>query len=109
MKLSPWAAAHVDMCCLRFRRSYIQKNVGQYEFGRMHYDADYARQTMFYLEDMINEKHMDELIAEEEYRKNFLGTFEEAFDLVMHRNGLTREKMAEKGSQESASARTLLS
>lgn len=96
VQLSPWANAHVDRCCLRFERIYVQKNVGQYVFGRMNYDADYAKQTMFYLEDIINEKNMDELEAEQEYKKTFPASFEEAFDQVMHRNGLTREKMAEE-------------
>ena len=103
--LTPWALRHVDQCCLRFTRIYEQENVGRYIFGRMNYDSDYVEQTMFYLEDLINEKEMDEIEAELQYKRNFPSTFLEAFDMLMKRNGDTREAIAEKLSMPS---RTLL-
>lgn len=66
--LTPWAIRHVDQCCLRFTRIYEQENVGRYVFGRMNYDPAYVEQTMFYLEDLINEKEMDEIEAELQYK-----------------------------------------
>ena len=103
--LTPWAIRHVDQCCLRFTRIYEQENVGRYVFGRMNYDPNYVEQTMFYLEDLINEKEMDEIEAELQYKRNFPSTFLEAFDMLMKRNGDTREAIAEKLSMPS---RTLL-
>ena len=103
--LMPWAIRHVDQCCLRFTRIYEQENVGRYVFGRMNYDPNYVEQTMFYLEDLINEKEMDEIEAELQYKRNFPSTFLEAFDMLMKRNGDTREAIAEKLSMPS---RTLL-
>ena len=50
---------------------YEQENVGRYVFGRMNYDPNYVEQTMFYLEDLINEKEMDEIEAELQYKRNF--------------------------------------
>ena len=94
--LTPWAIQRVDQCCLRFTRIYEQENVGKYIYGRMNYDPDYVRQTMFYLEDLINGREMDEIEAELQYKHNFPETFLEAFDMLMKRNGDTRETMAEK-------------
>ena len=94
--LTPMARKSVDQCCLRFTRIYEQENVGKYIYGRMNYDPEYVKQTMFYLEDMINEREMDEIEAELEYKRNFPQTFLEAFDMLMKRNGDTRETMAEK-------------
>ena len=94
--LTPWAIQQVDQCCLRFTRIYEQENVGRYTYGRMNYDPDYVRQTLFYLEDLINEKELDEIEAELQFKRNFPETFLEAFDMLMKRNGDTRDTMAEK-------------
>ena len=94
--LTPWAVQRVDQCCLRFTRIYEQENVSKYIFGRMNYDPDYVKQTMFYLEDLINEKELDEIEAELQYKRNFPDTFLGAFDMLMKRNGDTRESIAEK-------------
>lgn len=69
--LTEWASAHVDDCCLCFVRQYVQQNVGRYVFGRMYYDADYVQQTQFYLNDLINWEHLDELDAETLYIQKF--------------------------------------
>ena len=53
--LTPLALQRIDLCCLRFIRIYEQKNVSRYIFGRMNYDPDYVKRTLFYLEDLINE------------------------------------------------------
>ena len=94
--LTPWAIQRVDQCCLRFTRIYEQENVGRYIYGRMNYDPDYVSQTLFYLEDLINEKELDEIEAELQFKRNFPETFLEAFDMLMKRNGDTRDTMAEK-------------
>ena len=60
-RLTELAVRRVDQCCLRFTRIYEQENVGRYVFGRMNYDPDYVERTMFFLEDLINERDMDEI------------------------------------------------
>ena len=94
--LTPLAVRLLDHCCLRFTRIYEQKNVGRYVFGRMNYDPDYVKQTMFYLDDLINEKELDEIDAEQAYKRNFPSSFADAFDMLMKKNGDTRETIAEK-------------
>ncbi|MBQ9023323.1 MAG: helix-turn-helix transcriptional regulator [Eubacterium sp.] len=96
LMLTSWAEQHVDQCCLRFVRTYVRKNLGQYVLGQMNYDADYIKQTRLFLEDEISQGALDELEAEEKYRKEFPDTFKEAFDRVRLRRGLTLEDMAEK-------------
>ena len=95
-RLTPLAVRLLDHCCLRFTRIYEQKNVGRYVFGRMNYDPDYVKQTMFYLDDLINEKELDEIDAEQAYKRNVPLSFADAFDMLMKKNGDTRETIAEK-------------
>ena len=92
--LTDEAKKRVDLCCLRFVRQYVQKNVGQFVFGRMFYDPRHEEQTSFYLSDLINGKQMDELDAKIEYIACFPRTFVEAFDLLMKKNGQSRESIA---------------
>ena len=95
-RLTELAVRCVDQCCLRFTRIYEQENVGRYVFGRMNYDPDYVERTMFFLEDLINEREMDEIDAEQEYKRTFPAAFADAFDMLMRRNGDSREAIAEK-------------
>ena len=94
--LTSWANAHVDECCLRFVRVYVQQTLGKYVFGRMYYDADYVRQTHFYLEDLIINEHMDELDAKYKYCRDFPVSFREAFNLVRKKKGISLETLAEQ-------------
>ena len=92
--LTDEAAGHVDDCCLRFTRQYVQENVGQYYLGRMFFDPHYVEVTLFYLSDIMNQKQMDELDAKVEYKGTFPRTFIEAFDMLMEKNDETRETVA---------------
>ncbi len=94
--VSAEAGARADQYCLRFVRVYEQRNPGRYVAGRVNFDADYARRTSFFLRDTVNSRQLDELDAKEEYINRFPKDFRGAFDLVMHQNGMTREKTAEK-------------
>ena len=95
MMLTDWAERNVDRCCLRFYRSYEQKNVGIYVYGRMNYDADYIKQTAFYLEDIIKKEKVDELDAREKYINSFPKGFKEAVDQLRKRKKITYDMMAE--------------
>ena len=103
--LTDWANAHVDECCLRFVRVYVQRDVGKYVFGRMYYDADYVKQTLFYLDDLINKEHLDELDAKYRYIRDFPLSFRDAFDQVRKKKGINLEALAERLNME---YRTLL-
>lgn len=93
-RLSAWANSHVDQCCVRFVRQYVQQNVGKYVFGRMNFDADYVKQTLFYVESIATDG-VDELTATKKYKENFPDTFKEAFDQIRKQNKLSIERTAE--------------
>ena len=94
-RLSVWANAHVDQCCVRFARQYVQQHVGKYVFGRMNFDADYVKQTCFYIEGNAETIGVDELMATKMFQDSFPETFKEGFQLLRNRNNLSLEKMAE--------------
>ena len=50
LRLTEWGNAHVDECCLRFERVYVQKLPGKFVFGRMNFDEDYQTRTDFFLD-----------------------------------------------------------
>ena len=94
--LTDWAYAHVDKCCLRFERKYVQKNVGRYVYGRLYFDPNYEKMCKFYMDDEINRKQLSMSEAQYEYENNFPEDFKEAFEKLMRKNGETQETMAEK-------------
>ena len=102
LALTDWANAHVDECCLRFVRVYVQQNVGKYIFGRMYYDADYVKQTQFYLHDLINQEHLDELEAKYRYCRDFPISFRDAVDQLRKRKGLSQSSLSEQLNMDKA-------
>lgn len=108
LRLTDWANAHVDECCLRFVRVYVQQNIGRYVFGRMYYDADFVKQTQFYLSDLINSEKLDELDAQERYVQGFPKSFKGAIELLKKKNGVNNyEAAAYMHMDDSTFARTL--
>ena len=94
--LTEEAARQVDLCCLRLNRQYVQRDVGEYELGRMYYDAHAVERIDFYLSDLLNEKKLNAAEARIEYIHSFPRTFAEAFDRIMVKNNETRETTAER-------------
>lgn len=89
-------------------RENVQTQLGTYVFGKMYYDAEYVKRTLFFLDDLINQQHLDEVDAKIEYKHNFPRTFIEAFDMIMRKNGDTRETMTEKLNTTTRSLRDWL-
>lgn len=95
-KLTDFGIANVDVCCLRFIRIYVQKNLGQYVLGRMYMDAEYVERTLFYLKDALMRPDMNNFRAKKAYKENFPTVFKEAVDLLKSQNpGVTNAKLAE--------------
>ncbi len=89
------ARRQVDDCCLRFTRLYVQRDVSNYVYGRMYYDADYIKQTEFYLSDIINREQVDELDAKEIYIDRFPVNFRDAIKMLKKKAKLTDAALAE--------------
>lgn len=97
--LTDWANSHVDECCLRFVRVYVQKGLGRYEFGRMYYDSEYIARTKFYVRDFLNREKlgdMDDIKARMLYSERFPRDFTEAFQYLRISGGISMKDMAEK-------------
>lgn len=97
--LTDWANSHVDECCLRFVRVYVQKGLGRYEFGRMYYDSEYISRTRFYVNDFLNREKlgdMDDIEARMLYCQRFPRNFVEAFQYLRISNGISMKDLAEK-------------
>ena len=95
-KLTDFAIANVDACCLRFVRVYVQKNLGEYVLGRMYMDAEYIERTMFYLRDSLKQPNTNDFKAKKAYKESFPMTFKAAVDMLKAQNpGVTYSKMAE--------------
>ena len=93
--LTDLANGHVDDCCLRFVRQYRQENIGQFVYGRMYYDEDYLKQTLFYLSDVMNRDQIDELDAKKKYKAEFPVEFREAVKMLLKKNNISIERLAE--------------
>lgn len=100
-KLTDFAIANVDVCCLRFVRIYVQKNLGEYVLGRMYMDAEYVERTMFYLKDYMKAPDTNtEFAAKRAYKAAFPLNFKEAVEMLkkqsrMHKGESTNEHIAE--------------
>ena len=82
-KLTDYAIANVDVCCLRFVRIYVQKNLGEYVLGRMYMDAEYVERTMFYLKDFLKVPDTNtEFAAKKAYKAAFPLIFKDAVEVL---------------------------
>ena len=100
-KLTDFAIANVDVCCLRFVRIYVQINLGEYVLGRMYMDAEYVERTMFYLKDYMKAPDTrTEFAAKRAYKAAFPLDFKEAVEMLKkqsrtHKGESTNEHIAE--------------
>ena len=86
-KLTNYAIANVDVCCLRFVNIYVQKNLGQYVLGRMYMDAEYVERTLFYLNDLLKNPDMNDFRAKKAYKESFPTDFKDAVEMLKAQNG----------------------
>ena len=95
--LTDWANAHVDECCLRFRRQYVQNRTGVFVLGRLCFDPEYIQRTLDFLSPVMTNHNTDEVSARMKYQAEFFSNdFVKLFDEIMHMNGDTRESISEK-------------
>ena len=97
-KLTTWANAHVDACCLRFISVYEQCNVAEYCFGALNSDEEYNRHYLMLSENdkgdakPVSFKEMSDIV------NSLPNTFHEALSVLMKMKNVTIEQMAEKAS-----------
>ena len=93
--LTEEAKANLDICCLRFIRIFIRNSGGKYVFGRLNYDEDYLKWTMYFLEDTMKTEGVDEFDAKQRFIQNFPKDFKEGVEELMRKRKISQGKMAE--------------
>ena len=96
LRLTNEAKANVDACCLRFIRIFVRNSNCKYVFGRLNYDEDYLKWTLFYLEDTMKEEGLDEFDAKRRFIQKFPTDFKSAVNQLMEKNDITQAQMAEE-------------
>ena len=94
LMLTAHGRSHAERCCLRFERSHGRR-MAAYEPGILHFDAQYAERCLFYTEDIMRIRGCDELEAQSIFERELPADLESAFDLIMRKNKMTREDVAE--------------
>lgn len=106
LRLTAWANAHVDQCCLRFINVYETLGLSDYCFGCLNSDEEYNRHYISFAED-ANElsakerlEHMNRVLAA------LPDSFPEAMDFLMRSSKVTTEQLVERcGLSESTITR----
>ncbi|MGJ4848962.1 helix-turn-helix domain-containing protein [Bacillota bacterium Meth-B3] len=97
-RLTKWANAHVDECCLRFISVYEQCGVAEYRFGTLNSDEEYNRH---YLMLGDNDKGRTKPVSFAEMSdivSSLPDTFHEALIALMKMKRMTIEQLAESAS-----------
>lgn len=101
-KLTPWANAHVDRCCMRFIEVYERSGLADYSFGTLNSDESYNRH---YLEFVSSKQDGQSQLTEMHRILTALPpAFPEALTYLMRQARVTIEQLEEKTG---ISARTI--
>ena len=103
LRLTPWANAHVDRCCLRFLRRYEAGEASPCRLGEMHSDEEYNRQYLAYAgaAQAFSRARMDDMAR---LLRELPPSFPEALTCLMRRAHVTIEQLEERAF---ISARTI--
>lgn len=96
IRLTEWANAHVDQCCLRFVRNYIRDKRTHYVFGQLNSDEEYNGRSLAL---SVQNGTEDALRQAQEMSKVLLslpGSFSGTLIAHMKRVGITRDRLAEE-------------
>lgn len=97
-RLTKWANAHVDECCLRFISVYEQCGVAEYRFGTLNSDEEYNRHYLM-LGDNDRDRAKPVSFAEmSDIVSSLPRTFHETLTALMKMKHMTIEQLAEAAS-----------
>ncbi len=97
-RLTPWANAHVDSCCLHFAVVYKEPHSPEYVFGRMNSDEVYDRHYHEYLDRMAARTARERTEAKNRLMAGMPLSFHETLEYLMRDHGcgkITVEKLSE--------------
>ena len=96
LRLTEWANAHVDQCCLRFVRNYIRDKHSHYVFGQLNSDEEYNGRSLALSLQSSAENALKQAQEMSQVLLNLPGSFSGTLVAHMKRVGITRERLAEE-------------
>ena len=97
LRLTSWANAHIDACCLRFVSVYTLTDLIEYEFGRLASDEEYNGHYVNYVRaDGEKMTRAEQIQANHQYVLALPGNFFEMLDVIRKDKGLSQDELEEK-------------
>lgn len=96
LRLTPWANAHVDACCLRFIHIYEQCGIADYRFGAINSDEEYNRHYFVFAHSDNTLSDQEKLLAMSRALDALPGSFHDALTHLMKQAHITIEELEEQ-------------
>ena len=96
LRLTEWANAHVDACCLRFVQNYYRDKKTRYVYGQLNSDEEYNGRSLALA---ASEKQPDlysHAVKVAKTLSELPNSFHETFEWHMKKSSVTLEKMSEE-------------
>ena len=101
LRLTKWANAHVDACCLRFVSVYEATPDGEYHYGALNSDEEYNCHYLTFADDTQSLSRQEQIAAMSRILDTLPVSFHEALEYMMRMQKVTIEQLEEKSSLSS--------
>ena len=98
-RLTPWANAHADACCLRFEKVYLQEREAVWILGSLNSSEEYNREYDRFLDRQLTLTARERAAKREELMRQLPNDFPDALRFLMEDRGdgkITLEELAER-------------
>lgn len=107
-RLTPWANAHVDACCLRFEKVWLQENEESvWLFGTLNSSEDYVREYDRFLDRRMSLTARERLIRRNRLMQEMPEDFSDALVYLMENRDEGRVTVEELAALAHVSSRTV--
>ena len=96
LRLTKWANAHVDQCCLRFVRTYHRDKRTHYVFGQLNSDEEYNGRSLTLSASEQSPHLYEQAVKTAKLLTTLPGTFHEAFAAMMRAADIKPTQLAEE-------------
>ncbi len=96
VRLTPWANAHVDECCLRFVHIYEQSGIANYRFGTMNSDEEYNKHYFAFADEKNRLSDENKFAAMTRILDSMPNSFHGALTYLMNQAHITIEMLEER-------------
>ena len=98
-RLTPWANAHADACCLRFEKVYLQEHQAVWILGSLNSSEEYNREYDRFLDRRLTLTSRERAARREQFMRELPNDFPDALRYLMEDRGdgrITLEQLAER-------------